>query len=128
MRDADPESLRLVLGVKPGRSLGSPFVVFRSQSHAGPGASLRLDASPVSAPLPPSLDLSRCAGVDWRSYDLSVDREDWNAFWPDGEPSQVELGIAFLGDSQPLLMGDFGAAILDGASGERLVACGCYWK
>ena len=108
--------------------MGSPFVVIRSLSDASPGASLTLSASPASGSLPTNLDPSLCAGIDWQSYQLAVDREDWHAFWLDGETSQFELGIAFLGDSQPLLMGDFGAAILDGASGERLVACGCYWK
>ncbi len=128
IRDTDPESLLLVLGVKPDRSLGSPFIVFRSLSRAYPGVSLRLSASPASARFPPGLDLSQCTGVDWQSYDLSVDREDWNAFWSGEESSRFEMGIAFLGDSRPLLMGDFGAAILDGASGDKLVACGCYWK
>ena len=128
MREADPESLLLVLGVKPGRSIGSPFVEFRSLSDANPGASLRLTASPVPGTLPPSLDQSPCAGVDWRSYELSVDRDRWNAFWSNEETSQFEVGIAFLGDSRPLMMGDFGAAILERGSVDTLVACGCYWK
>jgi hypothetical protein len=126
MREADPESLLLVLGVKPGRSMGSPFVVLHSLSDANPGASLRLTASPGNGTLPASLDQSPCAGVDWQSYELSVDR--WNAFWSDQETSHFEVGIAFLGDSQPLLMGDFGAAILERSSVDTLVACGCYWK
>lgn len=128
MREADPESLLLVLGVKPGRSMGSPFVVLRGLSDANPGGSLTLTASPGPGALPPSLDQSPCAGVDWRSYELTVDREHWNAFWSDDESSQFEVGIAFLGDSQPLLMGDFGAAILERSSVDTLVACGCYWK
>lgn len=128
MREADPESLWLVLGVKPGRSIGSPFIVFRHLSDASPGASLALSASPASATPAANLDSSRCAGVDWQSYELYVDGEDWSDFWREGETSNFELGIAFLDDSQPLLMGDFGAAILDRASGEKLVACGCYWK
>ena len=128
IRETDPESLLLVLGVKPGRSIGSPFIVLRSLSDDRPGASLRLSAAPVADPLPTNLDQSRCAGVDWRRYELTVDREQWNAFWPDEATSHLEVGIAFLGDGQPLLIGDFGAAILDGTSGDNLVACGCYWK
>jgi hypothetical protein len=128
IRDADPESLLLVLGVKPDRSLGSPFIVFRSLADNGPGASLRLSASSATDPPGMNPDQSRCAGVDWRSYELTVDREHWNAFWSDEDTSHFEMGIAFLDDSQPMLMGDFGAAILDRASGGKLVACGCYWK
>ncbi len=128
MREADPEAMLLVLGVKPGRSMGSPFVVFRSLSDKSSGASLRLTSSPVAGPLPAYLDQSGCAGIDWRSYELVVDRESWNAFWSDEETSRFEVGIAFLGDSQPLLMGDFGAAILERSSVDTLVACGCYWK
>jgi hypothetical protein len=128
MREADPESLLLVLGVKPGRSIGSPFVMFRGLSDANAGASLRLTASPVPGTLPASLDQSPCAGVDWQSYALNVDRDRWNAFWSDEETSHFEVGIAFLDDSQPLLMGDFGAAILERSSVDTLVACGCYWK
>jgi hypothetical protein len=128
IRDANPESLLLVLGVKPDRSLGSPFMVFRSLDDDGPGASLRLSASALVDFPATNLDRSLCAGVDWRSYELTVDRERWNAFWSAERTSNFEVGIAFLGDSRPMLMGDFGAAVLDRASGAKLVACGCYWK
>jgi hypothetical protein len=87
-----------------------------------------LTASPGAGTLPASLDQSACTGVVWQSHELRVDTDRWNAFWSDEESSYFELGIAFLGDSQPLLMGDFGAAILDRTSGDKLVACGCYWK
>lgn len=128
MREADPEALTLVLGVQPGRKMNTPFVVFRSRSENKPGASLTLTATAAPVPMPENLDESRCSRVDWTTYNLVVDRADWDTFWANEGTIPVEFGIAFLDDNQPMLMSDFGAAILDGAASDYLLACGCYWK
>ncbi len=128
IREADPESLALVLGVKPGRTKVSPFVVFRSLSDEYPEASLTLSAAAAPHSMPVNLDESRCAGVDWSTYTLTADREEWNAFWADDRTSHFEVAIAFLDNSEPLLVSAFGAAILDTSAPDYLVACGCYWK
>ena len=123
-----PESLALVIGVQPARARQTPFVVFRNLEDGATKTFLRLVSSPASHPFPTGLDESRCAGVDWSSYDLSVDPEEWRAFWSNGGMSRFEIGIAFLEDNSPLPLGAFGAAILDTRAAEHLVACGCYWK
>jgi hypothetical protein len=127
-RDVNPESLALVIGVKPDRLRQTPFVVFRNRSEDSPQAFLRLSSSPAPHSLPVDLDESRCAGVDWKTYDLTVDPSEWRGFWQDGQGSQVEVGIAFLGDQGPLPMSEFGAAIVDTDTASQLVSCGCYWK
>lgn len=128
IREADPESLALVLGVKAGRTRVSPFVVFRSLSENTPEASITLSGTAAPHTMPMNLDESRCAGVDWGTYTLTVDREAWNAFWLDDRTSHFEVAIAFLDNSEPLMVSAFGAAIVDTAASDYLVACGCYWK
>ena len=127
-RDVDPESLALVIGVKPDRMRQTPFVVFRNRAEGSPKAFVRLSASPAPHTLPVDLDESRCSGVDWRTYDLTVDAAEWQGFWQDGQASQVEIGIAFLEDHSPLPVSEFGAAIVDTRTASHLVSCGCYWK
>jgi hypothetical protein len=128
IREADPDSLALVLGIGRGRSRENPFVVVRSTSKANPGASVKLRAIPAVQPLPASLDESRCARVDWRTYSLTADPAEWGAFWQDERNSSVEIFIGFLDSNEQLLMSDFGAAIVDTTAAEYVVACGCYWK
>lgn len=128
IREADPESLALVLGVTRARVSGSPFVVFRSASEDAPQASITLSATAAPHVMPRSLDESLCAGVDWNTYTLTVDREEWDAFWLDDRTSNFEVVIAFLEHGEALLVSDFGAAILDTSTADDLVSCGCYWK
>lgn len=128
IRTADPESLALVLGVQAGRARQTPFVVVRSLSESTRGASVRLHTTPAPHPMPPGLDESRCAGVDWRTYTLTVDPDEWHAFWQDERNSPFEIGIAFLEDFSPLPLSAFGAAILDTGSADYLVSCGCFWR
>lgn len=128
IREADPESLALVIGVQPGRARQTPFVVFRNLSQKSAKAFLRLSSSPAPHPMPVGLDESRCDGVDWSTYDLSVDPDEWRAFWQDGAMSDYEIGIAFLEDHRALPLSAFGAAILDTNAAEHLVSCGCYWR
>ena len=126
--DVSPESLALVIGVKPERVRQTPFVVVRNLSEDSPQAFLRLSASPAPHPLPLDLDESRCAGVDWTTYDLTVDPAEWRGFWQRGRAWPFEIAIAFLEDYSPLPVSGFGAAIVDAEAASQLVSCGCYWK
>jgi hypothetical protein len=129
IREADPESLALVLGVKPGRAKGTPFVVLRSLSANSPRTFVTLHATAAPHSLPMNLDESRCAAVDWSTYTLTVDSEEWDAFWRDDSAAHFEIAIAFLdSNSEPLMASAFGAAIVDTAADDYLVSCGCYWK
>ena len=128
LREADPESLALVLGIGKGRAKETPFVVVRSIAKENPGASVKLQATPAAHPMPASLDESRCARVDWKTYSLTVDAESWKAFWQEQGNSPFEIFIAFLDHNEQLRVSDFGAAIIDTNTAEHLVACGCYWK
>jgi hypothetical protein len=128
IRDADPRSLALVLGVQRGLVMETPFVVVRSLSENNPGASVTLHAAAAPHPIPTSLDESRCANVDWSTYTLAVDDDEWSAFWADDRNSPFEIAIAFLDTNESLLVSKFGAAIVDTAASEYLVSCGCYWK
>lgn len=128
LRDADPGSLALVIGVKPDRMRQTPFVLFRNRAEDSQQAFLRLSAKSAPHTLPVDLDESRCSGVDWRTYDLMVDPAEWRSFWQDGQASQIEIGIAFLEEHNPLPVSEFGAAIVDTDVSSQLVSCGCYWK
>ena len=128
LRDAAPESLALVLGIGRGRAQQTPFVIVRSGSTENPVASVKLHATPAPHPFPAGLDESRCAGMDWSTYTLTVDAEAWNDFWHDDRNSPFEIFIAFLDSNEQLLMSEFGAAIIDRTAAEYLVACGCYWR
>ena len=128
LREADPASLALVLGVKRGLAREVPFVVVRSLSEHNRGAAMTLYATAAPHPVPQSLDESRCAAVDWSTYTLAVDETEWHAFWSDDRNSPFEIAIAFLDSNEPLLVSKFGAAIVDTAAAEYLVSCGCYWN
>lgn len=128
IREADPESLALLLGVKAEYEMLTPFVVVRSLSENRPGASVTLHTTPAAHPMPIGLDESRCARVDWNTYTLQVDPDEWNAFWQDDRNSPFEIGIAFLEGFHPLPLSAFGAAILDSDSADSLVSCGCFWR
>ena len=128
LREADPESLALVLGIGKGRAKETPFVVIRGISAHDPGSPVTLHATPAALPMPASLDESRCVRVDWNTYSLDVDADAWYAFWEDEGNSPFEIFIAFLDKNEQLLVSDFGAAIIDTSAVEPLVACGCYWK
>jgi hypothetical protein len=127
-RYADPDSLALVLGIGKGRARETPFVVVRSRSEEKRWAELKLRATSAAHPLPADLDESRCVRVDWSTYTLTADAEDWDAFWRDDGNSSFEIFIAFLDGNEQLLMSEFGAAIVDTTAAQHLVACGCYWK
>jgi len=128
IRTADPESLALVLGVQAGRARQTPFVVIRSLSESAPGTSITLYTTPAAHPMPMGLDESRCARMDWKTYTLAVDPDEWNAFWQDDRNSPFEIGIAFVEDFHPLPLSAFGAVILDTGSADYLVSCGCFWR
>lgn len=128
IEEADPASLGLVLGLEARQAMKTPFVIVRSLSEENPGASLTLQATPAAHPIPASLDESQCARIDWATYTLTVDPDAWNAFWQDERNSPFEIGIAFLDDNRPLRVSAFGAAIVDTATAEELVSCGCYWN
>ena len=128
LRDVDPESLALVIGVKPDRMRQTPFVILCNRAEESSQAFLRLSASSAPHTLPVDLDESHCSFVDWKTYDLAVDPAEWRVFWQDGQASQVEIGIAFLEDHNPLPVSEFGAAIVDTETSRHLVSCGCYWK
>lgn len=128
LQDVDPASLALVIGVKLDRARQTPFIVFRNRSEDSPQAFVRLSARAAPHPLPADLDESSCAGVDWKTYDLTVDPAEWRGFWQKGGTSQLEIGIAFLEDYSPLPVSEFGAAIVDRDAASHLVSCGCYWK
>jgi hypothetical protein len=128
LRQADPESLALVLGIGKGRVKEMPFVVVRSASGNNLGASVTLRATPAAHPMPVGLDESSCSRVDWNTYSLTVDTDEWRTFWQDERNSPFEIFLAFLDSNEQLMMGDFGAAIVDTNTGNHLVACGCYWK
>ena len=128
LRDADPESLVLVLGIPRGLAMEEPFVVVRSLSEQHRGAAVTLYAKVAPHPVPTSLDDSRCAEVDWNTYTLTVDDEEWSVFWAADGNAPVEIAIAFLDNNEPLVVSKFGAAIVDTAAADYLVSCGCYWK
>lgn len=128
LRQADPESLALVLGIGKGRAKETPFVVVRSASGNNPGASVTLRATPAAHPMPVGLDESSCSRVDWNTYSLTVDTDEWRAFWQDERNVPFEIFIALLDNNEQLLVSEFGAAILDSRSAGHVVACGCYWN
>ncbi|NIP16869.1 MAG: hypothetical protein GWM87_00940 [Xanthomonadales bacterium] len=128
VREADPQSLALVLGVTPGLARETPLVVVRSLSEHNRGAAVSLHAVAAPHPMPASLDESRCAAVDWNTYTLTVDEDEWSAFWSETGHSPFEIAIAFLETNESLLVSKFGAAIVDTAASDYLVSCGCYWK
>ena len=110
---ADPESLALVLGVSKGRAKETPFIVVRGTSEKSRGASVTLQATPAAHPMPTGLDESSCARVDWRTYSLAVDADEWNAFWQDERNSPFEIFLAFLA-SAGLFYVNIMPAIVDG--------------
>lgn len=128
LREADPESLALILGVKPGLASETPFVVVRSLAEHNRGAAVTLNATAAPYPVPTSLDESRCAAVNWNTYTLTVDEDEWNAFLSDDGNASFEIAIAFLDKNESLLVSKFGAAIVDTDASDYVVACGCYWK
>ncbi len=125
-KEAEPASLGVVLGAPAGRIVESPFIVFNTPSQAQPDATLQFNLEPAPLLWPASLDESPCNGLDWRTYEVAVDPVQWNAFWALPRPMPVSVGVGFWEYVIPLRASEFGFAIIDKASAEVLMSCGCY--
>jgi len=128
IRSASPDSLGLLLGTSPDWAKIDPYVVLYSPSQESPELTVKLNATPNPHAMPLSLDESMCARVDWSSYSLSVDAEEWSTFWAQEHPAKFEIWIAFLEEREHVRLSSFGAAIIDTSSNEPLFSCGCYWE
>jgi len=123
-----PDSFALLIGVPPGRAKEVPLVVLYSPSQDNPQRLLTLSARPHSERIPIDLDESQCRNVDWKTYSLSAETDDWSLFWGQAKARPFEIGIGFLKEYSPLFMNQFGVALTDAETGEYVVSCGCFWQ
>jgi hypothetical protein len=123
----DSSSLEVVLGAPANRFADSlPFIMLYTPSQAQPQATLHLKLTPAPLPWPDGLDETPCKGIDWRTYRVAVDPDQWARFWALPRPLPVEGGIAFENSMAPLRMNRVGIALLNSATTEVLMSCGCY--
>src|SRR5262245_32082271 len=124
---ADSSALGLVLGAPTDRFTEPPFAAFYSPSEAEPIVTLRLHLRSAAVPWPDELDETPCKGLDWRTFRVTVEPEQWTRFWSMPRPMPFEGGIGLNGSMAPLRMAEFGFAFVDLATGKSLMSCGCYW-
>lgn len=123
----DSNSLGVVLGAPANRFAESPpFIMLYTPSQAQPQATLHLRLTPAPMPWPNSLDETPCRGVDWRTFQVAVDPDHWARFWALPRPLSVEGGIGFSDSTAPLRTTRFGVALVNAATAEVLMSCGCY--
>jgi len=125
--DVDSSSLGLVLGAPTHRFTDSSFFEIYSPSQAEPTAVLRLKLTPTALPWPADLDETPCKGLDWRTFRVEVESEQWTRFFSLPRPMRFEGHIGVFDSTAPLPMSEFGFAIVDVATGKALMSCGCYW-
>lgn len=128
IRGSNPESLALILGLPPQRRGDSLMVVFHSPSQSDSERSVSAKVLPGPHLLPGGLDESQCSRVDWTSYSLDFDADEWRDFWADERTSRFEIGVGFLDNYGRLRLDSFGVAIVDSGTGDFYFSCGCYWK
>jgi hypothetical protein len=120
-------SLAVVLGAPADRITDLPIVSFYSPTQAEPKAILQLNLTPAAMHWPADLDETPCKGLDWRTFRVEIEPEEWKKFWSLPRPMPAELGIAAFDSMAPLRKTEFGIAIVDTAAGRILMSCGCYW-
>jgi hypothetical protein len=123
----DSSSVGLILGAPSHRFTDAPNATFFSPSQTQPQAVLELALSPAPLPVPADLDETPCRGLDWRTFRVEVDPNQWSAFWSLPRPTPFEGGIGATDTTAPLRMHEFGFAFVEVASGKVLMSCGCYW-
>ena len=127
--EADGRSLGVVLGA-PRELLGdSPTLAIYTSSVADSEASVQLELVEAPIPWPEQLDETPCGDLDWRTYAVSTDPEQWKAFWSRPRPTQFQFQLGFPGLDSPrrLHAKSFAVAVVDTRSGTVLKSCGCYW-
>jgi hypothetical protein len=123
----DSSSLGVVLGAPADRFAESPpFIVLYTPSQAQPEATLHFKLTPAPIPWPNSLDETPCKGFDWRTFQVAVDPDQWARFWALPRPLAVEGGIAFSDSIASLRTKRLGVALVNAATSEVLISCGCY--
>jgi hypothetical protein len=104
-------------------------MAIHSPSMANQEASVQLEL--VEAPIrwPNELDESPCRGLDWRTYSVTTDPEQWKAFWNRPRPAEFQFQFGFPSLESPVRLpaASFAVAIVDISSGKVLKSCGCYW-
>ena len=126
LADVNPDSLGVLLGAPADRFNDSPFVILYTPSEVEPVATLKLMLEPAPVLWPQDLDETPCKGVDWRTFRVATNLEQWTQFWALPRPLSVSSGIAFLDSMEPLPISEIAVAMVDAATGETLMSCGCY--
>lgn len=127
LANADTASLAVVMGAPADSFSASPFIAFHTPSRAEPTASLLLHLKPAATSWPTGLDETPCRGLDWRTFTVEVEPDQWTQFWTLPRPLQLETAIGFADTLSSLRTSRFGVALIDGSTGKTLLSCGCYW-
>lgn len=127
LASVDRSSLGLVLGAPRNRFTESPTFALYSPSWAKPDAVLQLNLEATSLPWPADLDETPCKGLDWRTFRVEVDSDQWARFLSLPRPIRVEGHIGVTDSAVPLRMPEFGFVLVNVATGKAVMSCGCYW-
>jgi hypothetical protein len=127
--EADSKSLGVIFGAPRDFLSNAPTLAIYSPSMANSEASVTLELVEAPIPWPEELDETPCGDLDWRTYAVSTDSEQWKAFWSRPRPVQFQFQLGFPGLNSPrrLPAASFAVALVDTSSGTVLKSCGCYW-
>jgi len=125
--ESDTTSLGVVLGAPPDRIGDSPYIRFYTPSVEKSDVTLELKLIPAQLPLPDSLDESPCGGLDWRTYRVTTDSDQWRTFWSLPRPLAISTVVGPLDSMAPLRSSRFAFAFVNTATAEVIMSCGCYW-
>jgi len=126
--EAQPDALALVVGVPPDRARKEPYVVLYTPTKDEPDFSIKLVAEEVPEIFAVDLNQTGCVDVDWKSYSLSVDPDQWYTYWEDARDSGFRIGAVVSDYVDPLELESIGFALLDSRTGQFLWSCGYYWE
>ena len=94
-------------------------------------AALKVELVAAAIPWPSALDETRCRDLDWRTYRVEIDPEQWQAFWNRPGFIRFEGGLGYTDHSAKpgkslMPLRSFAMAWVDTTSGEAIMSCGCY--
>jgi len=92
---------------------------------------IKVDLIAAAIPWPSELDESRCRTLDWRTYRVEIDPEQWQEFWNRPGFISIEMRLGYTDASAKsgrslMPLRSFAMAWVDATTGEPIVSCGCY--
>lgn len=131
LRKADSKSLGVVLGWPGVARIEAPYVMLYSPSMEHQEVAIRVNLVAAAIPWPSALNETRCRDLDWRTYRVEIDPEQWQEFWNRPGFISIEARLGYMDPSAKpgrslMSLRSFAMAWIETTTGESIMSCGCY--